>query len=227
MKDAIYQFIFATIAPATLYFLGWAYLYFYLGWFNIDISEVDPNITTVLTYGYSPIYALRWWTLVPILGLAIAGWIAKKKSSTFETLLTRLRCNYTRVKRRTPSEVALLLGVIFILFIFPWALLPLANRAATSAAEREWQRAPTVKAVLEQDRKSAPDDAAPEILIQYGECSHRPEQLRLIFANSNRYFLLCVSKDYDNLGTIYEIERGKGLESVRSIQRTIEGRAPQ
>ena len=38
LTKAIYEFLVATLPAVFLYFLGWAYLYFFLGAFGINIS---------------------------------------------------------------------------------------------------------------------------------------------------------------------------------------------
>lgn len=39
IPKAIYEFLVATLPAVVLYFVGWAYLYFFLGAFGINIAE--------------------------------------------------------------------------------------------------------------------------------------------------------------------------------------------
>jgi hypothetical protein len=46
-----------TVATAFIYFVGWTYLYYYYGFFGIDIFEVGPSVQYTLVYAFP---ALRY-----------------------------------------------------------------------------------------------------------------------------------------------------------------------
>jgi hypothetical protein len=66
-----------TLLVAPLYFIGWAYLYSYYSFFQINIYELNPPIQYVLMYAFAPmVYGFITWAKLPgwgILLLATVG----------------------------------------------------------------------------------------------------------------------------------------------------------
>ena len=58
LNKTLYEFLIATLPAVVLYFVGWGYLFFLLGDFGINISEINFDTSTIFIYAFSPVYIL-------------------------------------------------------------------------------------------------------------------------------------------------------------------------
>jgi hypothetical protein len=219
-KKGILEFIIATIPAVILYFVGWSYLYFYLGSFGINISELKLDLQTIFIYSYSPVriliyvLCLYWWLLVVVIVLATILFMVVRRLLPAERI-------WHRVTTYVPASpiIRTLIVVIAVVIIAPLVLVPWARWAATRAASRVWAGAAqqVVAVVSEKDFVDEKDQSASS-LSNYRQCQNRAE-LGLIFSDDQAYYLLCRSLDDPNTGLVFEIRRGGRLASVRFTDR--------
>jgi hypothetical protein len=68
-RTAIVEAAAAATPLAFVYFSGWAYLSAYLGKFDIDATQVDVSLATVLVYAFVPLNS--WPVLIAIAIIAV------------------------------------------------------------------------------------------------------------------------------------------------------------
>jgi hypothetical protein len=68
-QKTIFDFVIVTLPGLLLYFLGWAYLYYYLRYFGISPSEAKLDAQTVLIYSYVPFYDVVASHWIIVIGL--------------------------------------------------------------------------------------------------------------------------------------------------------------
>lgn len=73
ITKALYEFLIATLPAVIVYFIGWAYLFFFLSDFSINITELNFDTTTVFIYAFAPIqiFVKNHW-LLTLVGILVA-----------------------------------------------------------------------------------------------------------------------------------------------------------
>ena len=141
LRKAIYEFVVATLPLVVVYYVGWAYLYFYLNSFGINISELHFDTTTIFIYAFAPISIVlraHWLIiLLVIVGIVVllaviarfvpGGWSSLKHS------LRWLRGKFGSL----PIEIQTLL-LIAGLICFLLLLAPILKSSAQRRRDEVW-----------------------------------------------------------------------------------------
>lgn len=202
------------VVPAAItYFIGWAYLHFFLNAFGI--LELDLGLETVLIYA-AP--ALTWllrehWVWLG-LGLLVLF------SAAFTVLPQRWKdpgkkvCAFFAQRVGSlPRALRVLLALVLI-GVFAMALAAKIRQAATSHAIDRW----TLASVKIQAPAMAPGRETAQHQ-DYDVCLQR-KGLDLLIADTASYFMLCPSEIDDTMGAVYEVRRdNSALASVRQVSR--------
>lgn len=209
---ALVELVVAIIPPALLYFVGWAYLYFYLQAFGIGISELDLDIQTIFIYAYPPIRLLwlsYWgWALLAVLVLFVSILVVRKVTTpaTRSWLAGWIRGTTVLGQGLRLFVVISLMAVLLVQVVRPYAV---------QAADRKWVSEGVRLEALVKDpdgkEKSAWYDS-------YKRCAGR-RGLDLIFADKDAYYMLCISSVDDSSALVFEVRRDAGLASVRFARR--------
>src|SRR5258707_392343 len=72
-ESELFGVMFATIPAVLAYFIGWEYLYYYLGQFGVGIAELELGLETIFIYAVPPISWMiksYWPFTVGAIGLA-------------------------------------------------------------------------------------------------------------------------------------------------------------
>lgn len=220
MRKAIYEFLLATLPAVVLYFIGWAYLYFFLEAFGISITELHLDTPTIFIYAFSPLQiALRaygWWVLGGVLGLAFLLWVIQKMLPQRWSIRLRKRFKWMREKVAQLPPWVTPLSMLVTFFAVLLALVPLARWAADRQTMRVWaSQVGYVIPLLAHDTKSQPatEESSPWH-DSYKKCSEQ-EALLLIFSDDKAYYVLCKSSENSKEGYVFEIRRETWLSSVR------------
>lgn len=230
VQKGIYEFIIATMPAVVLYFIGWSYLYFYLGSFGINISELKLDLQTIFIYSYSPVRTLisvllsHWLSLA--LSLVLAGILFMVARRFFPAKLARRISHLVNERKAAWSsrlpESPIMRALIFILalvVVAPVVLVPWARWAATMAASRVWTGvAQEIVAVVSEKDYVDDKDQGASWLSSYRQCQNRVE-LGLIFSDDQAYYMLCRSQDDPKTGLVFEVRRKGRLASVRYLDR--------
>ncbi|TEA71880.1 hypothetical protein [Allopusillimonas ginsengisoli] len=200
-------------APAVfVYFLGWAYLNYYLGAFGISVAELDLGIETIFIYAApAAIWLLKtqwsWIVGIAVLvwGLALwrrhSGVRTKELSSSGRRLLSSTW--YVQI-------VAVFVGsTLLVMFISPFV-----KEAALDSAAQRWDRSGiNIRALVDSPGFGSVERQ------DYETCMKR-DGLRLVFGDKNSYYMLCAGEIDNTEGLIYEV-RGHDsvLASVRGASR--------
>jgi len=211
----LFKLFMATIPAVVLYFVGWAYLHFYLKAFGISVSELDLDIQTILIYSFPPLQILvrSWWhwLVLGLVALLVIVWLVRRFAvqDTKEKLANV--CNRTR----SASPVTQGLGLLVILLILVVVFVPIIGSAAAQAANRKWvSEGVLIEAVVKEPdakEKSAWHE-------NYKRCGSR-RALDLIFVDKESYYMLCISSLDKASALVFEIRRQIGLVSVRFVRR--------
>jgi hypothetical protein len=220
LKKAIYEFLVATLPAVVLYFVGWAYLYFFLGDFGINIAEIHFDTPTIFIYSFSPVQiaarAYGLWAVLGIIGAAVLAWLLVRLAKrgwrvALASLLHRLRHEASQA----PVGVRIC-SLIVVLVLFLLALVPFLRWAAAQEKMQLWtNNSEYVVALLGAGPKSteSPPPASPW-LESYKQCSDA-QALLLIYADDSAYYLLCKATASSSDGYVFEVRREFGLSSVR------------
>jgi hypothetical protein len=207
----LFELVIATIPTVLLYFVGWAYLYFYLRVFGIGISELDLDIQTIFIYAYPPIHyfgmSYWYWILLTIVAILLACRFAphpaKMKFAAF----------YGGARATPP--IAKGLGLFGILLVVAFLCVPFVRSDAERAADRKWTsegvRIEAIAKEPESKEKSGWYD-------NYRRCAGR-RALDLIFSDKDAYYMLCTSSVDETSALVFEVRRDAGLASVRFVKR--------
>jgi hypothetical protein len=224
--------IVVTIPAVLLYFVGWVYLYFYLGAFGIGVSELDLDIQTIFLYFLPPIRLLAkfiWDGFLANLYLAggllvliaIAAVLFKQCApGHFQSLGQRLSTSFNNLRElfaslQTASVIVQCLLVFVLLVSLAIIAVPVIRSTAGYAADRQWVTRGTMIAAM---IKKADEMQSSSWFDNYKACSER-RALNLIFADKETYFMLCIDKYDASFGVVYEVRRDAGLASVRPVTR--------
>ena len=227
LQKSIVDFVIVTLPGVLLYFLGWVYLYYFLGFFGINISELKLDTSTVFIYSYTPIYDMM--THHPITtGLISLIVLLSLFTRFFDNILIkplvsvrkRVSAIHARWIRR-PSSLNSFWRIVYItiaLFLFVLAtlnfvLIPVAISSARLAASQKWEgRTGSVVVNLNQEGKST----TAELIEDFGTCQDR-DALVQIFFDEDTLFLLCRSPEEPRTGSVFEVKKDKGLVSSRYV----------
>lgn len=211
-RSEVFAAVVAIVPAAVAYYIGWAYLYYYLAAFGISSSELDLGIETIFIYAWPPIKILvssYWYVGVGLFALlASLRWLDKRYGLALGASLSRLRLNIGQA-----SLVAQGLYLFVTLILIAFLLTPLIQLAAARQADQKWEYdGILIQALLsESDRKLAQH-------ANYRLCSER-RALDLIIADRDSYYMLCKSAINQVNAAVYEVRREFGLTSVRIITR--------
>jgi hypothetical protein len=249
LQEAILELLAAALPAVVLYFTGWSYLYFYLGAFAINISEINFDLPTVFIYSYPPLHALWEFYWLPIVAFVVGVvlvwlfaarlWAAAVAPRLTPCLAVEAAAIAARV--RALSTTAWTLSVLFVLvLVLPLPLKSLTSFAAARAADRVWEgQAAELRPVFDKPpavasrfdvvrlvtvslwRKATKKerDAMAVLADDYETCQRR-NAVSVVFAVEQRYYLLCRGAQVPFRGAVYEVKGKDGLLSVRSVHRT-------
>lgn len=210
----LFKLVMATIPAVVLYFVGWAYLHFYLKTFGISVSELDLDIQTILIYSFPPIQILTrsWWhwLLLAAVALLVIVWSVRRLMG--QDMKENL-ANFCK-RARCASPIAQGLGLFVILLILVVVFVPIIGSAAAQAANRKWlSEGVRIEAVVKE-----PDPKGKSAWYEnYNRCASR-RALDLIFADKESYYMLCISSFDKTSALVFEVRRHIGLVSVRFIR---------
>jgi hypothetical protein len=215
---AVFEIALATAPAVLLYFVGWAYLHFYLRAFRIDVSELDLDLQTILIYSFRPLKALMLLYLPVVAAVVLVVWILRALIPTWKEQTTQFY-------RRLIEAPALVhgLGLFAILAFVAVVSIPTIRSVAAQAANEKWAgavdvRLPVQVLVKESESKESGTKESNEWLDNYKSCSSTERRgLDLIFADKGSYYLLCTSPDDRTQGIIFEVRRETGLASIRFV----------
>lgn len=213
VDSALAGVVVAVIPAALAYFVGWAYLHYYLLEFGIGISELELGVESIFVYAAPPVFwAVKsyWW--IP-LALILFGGLLCRYWKLPVTLFCRLR-GLTKGAHPTVEGVASFL----LLILLAMAMAPLIKHVAVERATVKWDRV----GVRIQAAVGQPEEATTQF-ADYKSCMER-RALDLIFADKNAYYLLCISEINNATGAVYEVRRTDArLASVRPARKNQTG----
>lgn len=202
------------VVPAAItYFIGWAYLHFFLNAFGIGILELDLGLETVLIYA-AP--ALTWllrenWVWLGLLVLFSAAFTVLPQR--WKDPGQRVCAFFAQRVGSLPRALRVLLALVLI-GVFAMALAAMIRQAATSHAIDRW----TLASVKIQAPAMVPGRETAQHQ-DYDVCLQR-KGLDLLIADTASYFMLCPSEIDDTMGVVYEVRRdNSALASVRQVSR--------
>jgi hypothetical protein len=220
-QKTIFDFVIVTLPGLLLYFLGWAYLYYYLRYFGISPSEAKLDAQTVLIYSYVPFYdvvASHWIittvTCVLVIFLIFKKWSLPDGMSKFFMETSRPISTLSPIARIFSLTFIILL---LLLLILSFILIPLAKRAAVDAELHQWTNGSQgLTAFLKKEDSSESNSSLANWTKNFDQCYERNE-LSPIFSNDTTFFLLCRAEIDKNSGVVFEISKEKGLLSARNV----------
>lgn len=219
LRKLIYEFVVATLPLAVVYYVGWAYLYFYLNLFGINITELHFDSATIFIYAFAPVYLTLqgyWWLILLIVVAAVMMILSIRKLFHRQWLLVRTKFG----NLSTALQIFLLIIALLCVLVI---LAPWLQWAAKEKRAQVWEdRGEYAIGLASGERKdSAAGAASPQSSLalwqdSYKECSAE-QALLLIFSDEKALYLLCKSVEDPNQGTVFEIRREFGLVSVRFV----------
>jgi hypothetical protein len=234
LRKLIYEFVVATLPLAVVYYAGWAYLYFYLNLFGINITELHFDNATIFIYAFAPVYLTLqgyWWLILLTLVAVLIVILGIRKLFHREWLLVRTKFG----NLSTALQIFLLILALLCVLV---TLAPWLQWAAKEKRTQVWEdRGEYAIGLATGERKdiaagavspglasrkrnrSAASAASPQSVLgfwqdSYKACSEK-QALLLIFSDEKALYLLCKSVEDPNQGTVFEIRREFGLASVR------------
>jgi len=209
-SGTIESIVLVTIPAALIYFIGWAYLHYYLGAFSIDLSELELGVETVLIYSAPPLFSLvsayKLALIAGLIVLALASAGLVWRLQVHHSSAASGAAGHAGASTAAQPEYVWLPTVTFILkglwaFVvmvgLAFVLTPALRNFATGKARLTWR-----------------DDSLP-IEVRVEEARH----LHLVFSDKDRYFLLCTSTIDPDRGAVYEVRReDSSLASVRYVR---------
>jgi hypothetical protein len=194
-QKAISDFLVATIPAVLLYFLGWAYLYYFLSSFGIYPSELKLDVITVLIYAYAPIHdiATKYLLIIVLCSLAFIFLIyfnialPNKMLQRAPLWMKQLPTSASKMYRPTSSlplairifylTFELLIGMLIALSLI---LIPIAKLAAAKKEAELWgDSAPIIAVNLrpEDTSKKGVNSNAPTLESKAEEHNSNDETL--------------------------------------------------
>jgi hypothetical protein len=227
LRKLVYEFVVATLPLVVVYYIGWAYLYFYLNLFGINISELHFDNATIFIYAFAPVsLALqgRWWLGLPIIAAIAILLVGIRILFQRQWLLARTKLG----NLSTTLQILLLVISLLCLLIL---LRPWLEWAAQQKKAQIWAGSgePVIALITGEGKAASPSAATsgatasgavpPQGTLSvwrdsYNECGAQ-EALSLIFSDEKAFYLLCKSTDDPSQGTVFEVRREFGLTSVR------------
>ena len=225
-SSTIESIVLVTIPAALIYFIGWAYLHYYLGSFAIDLSELDLGVETVLIYAAPPLFhlcAAYWpWLLALLLVLAaVSIWLVLRLQAQHTNAVSGATSHAGGLVPVRPGHVwqpmlaFLLKGLWAFVIMVGLALLltPGLKDFAAAKARITWRD----DSMPIEVRVEAPEKSD-SLHDNYRTCQEA-RHLHLVFSDKDRYFLLCTSTIDPDRGAVYEVRReDSALASVRYIR---------
>jgi hypothetical protein len=238
LKKTFYDFAAATLPALILYFVGWTYLYFFLGAFGINIAEIHFDAATIFIYAFSPLQiAVKTYGFyilsIAVGGVAIValiiwltGWISPRLKLALEYYY---RISRVKVSGASTWLKIFLLFVILVLFLL--ALVPVVKWAAILQKSQIWagHAEYIVPLRLDELKSQAATESQAQVTDQKSQSAPNPtlfwrdiyahcvgqQALLLIYADDKAYYLLCKSVENSGEGNVFEVRREFGLTSVR------------
>jgi hypothetical protein len=223
-QKSIYDFVIVSIPPLILYFVGWAYLYFYLLLFGINLSEMKLDIQTVFIYSYSPFHSIvteNWITSTLVLFVIFFSifikWSLPRRIRAYAGSFFRPISSLSPLARIFALIVTFVVGIIILLTAI---LIPIAKWTAEEAANRSWAgNAPRMVILVSDKSKANQSPSSADWLSNFDKCQKRSE-LGTIFSDDDTFFLLCRSlDDPTHSGIVFEFRKETGLVSVRPVTK--------
>ena len=225
-SGTIESIVLVTIPAALIYFIGWAYLHYYLGAFAIDLSELELGVETVLIYAAPPLFSL-WSAHKLMLGLglfmllvvsALLVWRIQRHHGSSSggaaghvAATAPVRPEYVWL----PTVTFVLKGLwAFVVMVgLAFLLTPALRDFANGKARVTWQDdSMPIEVTVEAPEKPDP------LHDNYRTCQEA-RHLHLVFSDKDRYFLLCTSAIDPDRGAVYEVRREDSvLASVRYVR---------
>lgn len=213
-KKSVPEWLVVTLPAVLLYFVGWAYLHYYLQAFGIGISELDLDLQTILLYSLPPFKILfsAYWPW--ILGGFFLAWLL---AQLCRGIPARYRVRIGSTTSWAP-KLPLLVRVPAILVLLFLAVIACAYAirvAALQNADDKWTSEGTrIEAMV----KAAEGEGKSNIHSNYRSCNER-RALDLIISDKEAYYILCISRVEPKSAIVFEVRRSTGLASARLIQR--------
>lgn len=224
------QFV-ATTAPAVVvYFIGWAYLYYFLGSFGINIGEIHTDAATIFIYSFPVFRSVAqlavfdgvdffWPAVIFIVAVVLTilatirapGPLDVMRVSPDDGRYKKLRRAVAAIVGRYPLIRYLAIAGLVVIAVI--AVNMATERTAFEATRRVWN-GKAISAVALVKNEPNPD----EWRTQYAGCS-KSQALLLIYADDKAYYLLCKNSDASTDGTVFEVRRDNGLSSVRYVAK--------
>ena len=229
LQKSIVDFVIVTFPGVFLYFLGWVYLYYFLYYFGINVTELKLDTSTVFIYSYSPIYdtIAKHPVLSTVSFLIVMSAIFTK---IFDGIVqgSLIRAwNWTSpihlgwVRYRSPSSLSPLWRIayislalfLFILIVINFVLIPIAQSSAKGAADEKWKG--DTRSIL-INLKAEGNSNASEIIGDFSACQERGVMVQII-SDEDTLFLLCRSPADPHTGSVFEVKKKEGLISSRYV----------
>ncbi len=212
IQKAILEFLVATLPAVVLYFLGWAYLYFFLISFGINIAEVHIDTPTIFIYSFSPLQVVfKRYGLCLLLILFLLAVLYFVLVRIFPRLAkASRRLSAWLAKTGTVLRICLTLAVLLLLALLS---APVVSWAADQASARIWT-GKGANAVAITAKKGSRTFGA--LRAMYNKCG-ADQSLILVYADDKAHYLLCKSSVDDTQGVVFEVRRELGLVSVRFV----------
>jgi hypothetical protein len=245
LQKSIADFVIVTTPGLLLYFLGWAYLSYYLFLFGVNPSELKLDPQTVFISSYIPLYRLvasnlalsilsTLVFLLIILGL-FTSLFDDMFSKSVKSLLSYIDRHMPYIKYRPVSSLSPTWRTVYftVLFFFlliaflNFVLIPIARWSARAAANERWSGSgQQITIILPQDDKPAntgqssdgsrSNPVSAEWVSNFTSCQIRGALLS-VFSDDSTHFLLCRSLDDPQSGVVFEVTKEKGLISARNV----------
>ena len=245
LQKSITDFVIVTTPGLLLYFLGWAYLSYYLFLFGVNPSELKLDPQTVFISSYVPLYRLVASTLaLSILsGVAFLVIVLALFTSVFDSVFSKIVhkillwidrhtpwIKYRPVSSLSPTWRTVYFTVLFFFLLIGFlniVLIPIARWSARAAANERWSGSgEEIAIILPQDDKSGkigqPSDSSQsnaisaEWIANFTSCQTRGALLS-VFSDDSTHFLLCIALDDPQSGVVFEVTKEKGLISARNV----------
>jgi hypothetical protein len=242
---SIADFVIVTTPGLLLYFLGWAYLSYYLFLFGINPSELKIDAQTVFISSYIPLYGLVGsnWILSIVSILVLLFVMLALFTNLFDNKLSKIVGRFRNylishmpwLQHRPVSSLsstwrAIYFTVMFFLALIIFlnlALIPIARWSAKSAADERWSGAGQAITIIrsqdeaitkagQQPDNSVKNAISTQWMESFTTCQTRGA-LVSIFSDDSTLFLLCRSPDDPQSGVVFEVTKEKGLISARNV----------
>jgi len=216
-SGALSDIVLVTIPAVMTYLIGWAYLHYYLSAFGIEESELELDLETILVYAAPPLSAVfgdHWvlWVLFIVVALIARAMIDRQRRKA--AAAAAAAGVPAPVVHDTREPLVHGLVALALLIVLVRAAVPYVKDLAQERARDRWERlAVRIQTVL---KEGEPRSGAQK---NYATCLEQG-RLDLLFADRNRYFMLCRSTVDTSVGLIFEVARDEAaLVSVREARR--------